>query len=168
MKLNTIEAITQALDDAQVRYLIVGGLAVAMHGYSRSTYDLDLVVQLQDENIRTALSVLEGFGYHPSAPIAAEDFADPSQRRKWVDEKGMQVINLVSDRYPETAIDIFAFEPFDFDVEYGRAYRQQLRPGLTLQVVNLDTLIEMKRNTGRALDQMDAEELAKIRGALDE
>jgi hypothetical protein len=47
MKLSSLEAIATALRDADVRYLVVGGLAVAAHGHGRATFDIDLVVQLQ-------------------------------------------------------------------------------------------------------------------------
>lgn len=41
-----IEQVSEALNRARVRYLVVGGVAVALHGYLRTTADLDLVVQL--------------------------------------------------------------------------------------------------------------------------
>lgn len=46
MKLSSLEAIVTALQASEVRYLIVGGLAVAAHGHGRATFDIDLVVQL--------------------------------------------------------------------------------------------------------------------------
>jgi len=45
MKLASFEAIARALDDAGVRYLVAGGLAVNAHGYLRFTKDVDIVVQ---------------------------------------------------------------------------------------------------------------------------
>ena len=42
MELRSIEAIIRALNDAQVKYLVVGGLAVNAHGYERFTKDVDL------------------------------------------------------------------------------------------------------------------------------
>ena len=52
MKLATFDAICIALNDAGVRFLVAGGLAVNAHGYLRLTYDVDLVVQLDRENIQ--------------------------------------------------------------------------------------------------------------------
>jgi hypothetical protein len=51
----SIEAIVRALNEARVRYLIVGGLAVVAYGYVRFTADLDLFVDLEEENLRRAL-----------------------------------------------------------------------------------------------------------------
>ena len=60
MKLAAFEAIAAALRDARVRYLVAGGLAVNAHGYVRLTYDVDLVIQLEADNIRTAFAALAG------------------------------------------------------------------------------------------------------------
>ncbi len=49
MKVDDIRTILRALNDADVRYLIVGGLAVVAHGYVRFTQDIDLVIQLERE-----------------------------------------------------------------------------------------------------------------------
>jgi hypothetical protein len=49
MELRSVEAVVAALNAAEVRYLIVGGLAVNAHGYQRTTVDLDMVIQLHTE-----------------------------------------------------------------------------------------------------------------------
>jgi hypothetical protein len=69
------------------RNLIVGGLAVAAHGYGRLTFDLDLVVQLQPDNVLRALKALGSLGHVPLVPVAAADFADPAKREAWIREK---------------------------------------------------------------------------------
>jgi len=65
MRLNSFAAVARALDDAGVRYLIAGGLAVNAHGYLRYTNDVDLVVQLVPENIVRAFAALASIGYSP-------------------------------------------------------------------------------------------------------
>ena len=80
MKLAAFEAVAAALQDAGVRYLVAGGIAVNAHGYLRLTYDVDLVIQLQPANIQPAFKALQGLGYRPTVPVTAEQFADPAQR----------------------------------------------------------------------------------------
>ena len=126
MKLADIEAVIRALDDAQVRYIVVGGLAVVLHGYSRATYDLDLVIQLRPTNILAAFRALKPLGYRPLVPVSPEQFADADIRQSWIDQKGMMVLNLWSDAHRDTNIDVFVTEPFDFDAEYDRALVQEL------------------------------------------
>ncbi len=53
MKLSTLEAIFNTLNQAGVRYLVAGGMAVNSYGYQRMTADLNLVIQLDSNNIKT-------------------------------------------------------------------------------------------------------------------
>jgi len=159
MKLATLEAITRALAGANVRYLIVGGLAVAARGYGRVTFDVDLVVQLQPDNVRRALAALESLAYRPLVPVPSRDFADPTIRGNWIQDKGMVVFQLHSDWHPETRLDLFVAEPFDFDDEYDQALVGEILPGLQVRFVRLDTLIRMKEATGREKDREDVRQL---------
>ncbi len=56
-----IEQVLGALNCAQVRYLVVGGVAVVLHGYLRTTADLDLVLHLERENALRAMRALAEF-----------------------------------------------------------------------------------------------------------
>jgi hypothetical protein len=89
----------------------------------------------------------------PSAvPFTPERFADPAKRKCWRKEKGMRVLKLWSDKYRLTSVNLFIYEPSDFDVEYARAWFLDLREGLNVPIVSLDTLLTMKRETGRPQD----------------
>lgn len=55
----------KALNDADVKYVVVDGLATVLHGYMRLTVDVDLVVDLAPEEITRAVRVLESLGYKP-------------------------------------------------------------------------------------------------------
>jgi hypothetical protein len=159
VKVASFEAIVRALQDAAVRYLVAGGLAVNAHGYLRFTKDVDLVVQLEPENVRRALNALAALGYRPAIPVKAEQFADPVQRALWAREKGMQVFQLWSDRHQETPIDVFVDEPFGFDQEYAQAVVKPLRADLPVRFVTIPTLIRMKEIADRPQDRIDIEHL---------
>jgi len=159
MKLASIEAVARALNDADVRYLIVGGLAVAAHGYARTTFDVDLVVQLHPDNVLRAMDTLESLGYRPLAPVKLADFADVSIRESWIRDKHMVVFQLRSDQHRETTLDIFVTEPFDFDAEYDRALTGDILPGVRVRFVRLETLIQMKEAANRPKDQEDIRQL---------
>jgi len=162
MELRSIEAVVGVLNAANVRYLIVGGLAVMAHGYQRTTVDLDLVVQLLPQNILTAMRALGSLGYQPRIPVSAEQFADSFQREGWRREKGMLVFQLHSDQHRSTPIDIFAHEPFDFNTEYDNAVLQAIAPDLIGRIIGLEALMEMKRRANRLKDLADLEALQKI------
>ena len=60
-----IEELLNALNAERVRYLVVGGVAVVLHGYTRATFDLDLVINLESSNLERALQVLASRGFRP-------------------------------------------------------------------------------------------------------
>jgi hypothetical protein len=154
--------VVAALNAAEVRYLIVGGLAVNAHGYLRATRDLDLVIQLESANLRRGLECLFEIGYRLAIPVSVEDFADASKREAWRVEKGMIVLKLWSDDHRRTPVDVFVYEPFDFSEEFEKACLSELQPGIFARIVSLEALIEMKLVAGRPHDLMDIEELRRV------
>ena len=169
MKVSSFEAIVRSFDEVGVRYLVAGGLAVNAHGYMRLTKDVDLVLDLQPENVARALAALDRLGYRPTVPVAAAQFADPEQRRRWIQEKEMKVFQLWSDEHRDTPIDLFVEEPFPFDEEYSRAVVKPLYGTVEVRFVSLGTLIGMKEAAGRAQDRVDIEHLrAKLEESLEE
>ena len=157
-----MEAVVRALNEAGVRYLIVGGVAVNVHGYVRLTMDLDLVIQLKPENIVTAWEAMEKIGYRARIPVSAREFADEKKRELWRREKGMLVLQFWSDEHRRTQVDVFVREPFDFDREHATAPHHEITPGVIARVVGWDTLIQMKKEAGRLKDLADLEMLEKI------
>ena len=69
----------QSLNDNQVRYLVIGGYAVALHGHPRYTKDLDVWIELTPENAAKMVKALEQFGFS-SLGLKAEDFLVPDRR----------------------------------------------------------------------------------------
>ena len=93
------------------------------------------------------------------ADVAAADFADPTKREAWIRDEGAVVFQLHSERHRETRIDLFVSEPFEFDLEYGRAKAGELLPGVPARFVRVETLIEMKEAAGREKNLEDARQL---------
>jgi hypothetical protein len=83
MKRDSVMAIVSALNDNQVRYLVVGGLAVVAHGYVRFTADVDLLLSVEPDNLRRAVDALSGLGYRARAPVDFNDFVNPAKRHEW-------------------------------------------------------------------------------------
>jgi hypothetical protein len=159
MKLASFEAIVRALEDAGVRYLVAGGLAVNAHGYLRFTKDIDFVVQLVPDNIARVFAALSTLGYRPLVPISADQFADAGLRESWIRDKGMQVLQFWSDDHQETPVDLFVSEPFPFEEEYQRALIKPLHGTVQVRFVSIPTLIRMKEGVGRPQDRIDIDHL---------
>lgn len=161
VKLDAIEAIAIALARREVRYLVVGGLAMSAYGADRVTFDVDLVIQLELGNIERAFAAFDEAGYRPSVPVTAASFGDQAQRARWRVEKSMIVLNFWSDRFPETSLDVFIYEPFDFEGEYAGARSEWLLPDVPLRYPSVSALIEMKRAAGRPKDLQDVDFLER-------
>lgn len=162
MRLASFEAIVHALNGANVRYLVAGGMAVNAHGYLRLTQDIDLVIALDAANVGRAFEALARLGYRPAVPVTAEQFGDAALRNHWIAEKRMQVLNFYSDQHRETTVDVFVSEPFDFDRELAAALHGDLAPGLSVRFVSIPTLIAMKQAANRPRDQDDIQHLKWI------
>ncbi|HPQ41045.1 MAG TPA: hypothetical protein PLV45_11795 [bacterium] len=159
MKLESVMTVCDSLNSAGVRYLLVGGIAVIAHGYTRLTMDIDMVISLEETNIRAALAVFRRLGYRPRLPVNPDDFADIDIRNVWIHEKNMRVFSLIhtDDSFP--MMDLFVEEPFDFNTEYDQADAFELSGNIQVPVVRLETLIRMKELAGRDKDRMDVENL---------
>ncbi len=153
-----------ALNAVGARYVIVGGLAVVLHGHARLTADVDLVLDLEQDTARRALLALTQLGLKARAPVDPIAFADPLQREAWITEKGMQVFTLYSPQNPLLSVDLFARDPIPFEQLWTRAKILDLS-GVTVRVASLEDLIAMKRAVGRPQDIMDIEALEAIQRA---
>jgi hypothetical protein len=162
MEVRSIEAIVRALNDAEVQYLIVGGLAVNAHGYERLTRDIDLVIGLEPDNIIRGLGALKSIGYHMVIPVTPEQFADSSTREMWRKEKNMIVLQFWSDTHRRTPVDVFVYEPFDFALEYRRARHEKIVGDVPATIVGYEALLVMKAAAGRDRDLLDIQALRKL------
>jgi hypothetical protein len=162
MEVRSVESIVQALNTAEVKYLIVGGLAVNAHGYERLTRDVDLVIGLERENIIRGLRSLLDIGYQLAIPVSPEEFAEASRREEWRTEKNMVVLKLWSDLHRRTPVDVFIYEPFDFAREIAAASWHNVAADLKAPIVRCQTLIEMKRRAGRPQDLVDIAEIEAV------
>ena len=95
-------------------------------------------------------------------PVDAEAFADPSQRRSWIEERGMTVFNLYDPDDPLRSVDLFVETPIPFDQLWSRSELIGL-PGGDVRVASLEDLIAMKKKAGRPVDIADIEALEALR-----
>ena len=162
----SIETVLEAFNRAKVRYLVVGGVAVVLHGHLRTTADLDLVVQLHPSNLLKALQSLSEIGFQPRAPVPLEHLADPAIRKSWIEEKNMKVFSLWHPDLTAFDVDLFVEEPFDFDEVWARRIEVEL-DSTNASVIGLNDLIELKQKAGRPRDLEDVGALQALIGVDD-
>jgi predicted nucleotidyltransferase len=142
----------KSLTAREVSFLVLGGYAVALHGYPRATADFDPWVDSSAINADRVLAALRDFGFTPTEE-AAQALRTPGK-----------VLRM---GYPPTRIELLTAPA---GVEFGpcraRAVTKDLF-GVAVPVIGLDDLIANKRAAGRPKDLIDAAELERIRSRLE-
>lgn len=156
--------LANALAAAQVRYLVVGGLAVIANGHVRFTQDIDLVVDFDGTNEVLCIEVLASLGFQPRAPVPLRAWVDSALRDAWRRDKDMLAFSVWRDhRGVQQEIDLFLHHPFPFAPAWERALWKTPGPGAApLPFVDRATLIAMKRAAGRPQDLVDALALERL------
>jgi hypothetical protein len=155
------QTIFRELNSLGIDYLVVGGLAVNFHGVPRMTYDIDLMVHLEPENILKLVTKLTQWGYKPKIPVDPRDLADEMKRNSWIFEKGMKALNFYSETLPIGEIDIIIDTPIPYEELRNRAIRIELQDE-RIPVVSIHDLIELKLRAGRKQDLADVEHLRMV------
>jgi len=145
MRLNPdFSAFVDACAEHGVRYLVVGGYALAAHGFPRNTKDLDVWVEAEPGNAERLLCALGDFGFG-TLDLSVGDFTEPGH-----------VIQL---GYPPVRIDLLT----SIDgVEFGEAFARSAivaSDGREVRVIGRDDLVANKRASGRLQDLADVERL---------
>lgn len=134
----------QSLNDNGVRYLVVGGYAVALHGYPRYTKDMDVWVEMTPENASKIVKALDQFGFG-SLGVKAADFTESDQ--------------MLQLGYPPARIDILTTLP---GVEFSECYPAHVTVNMddvSVDFIDLENLKKNKKATGRYQDLADLENL---------
>ena len=149
---------------ARIRFVLVGGLALVLHGLDRLTADVDLVIDLSTESARAAVRALTAAGYRPLAPVDPIALADPAQRKEWQAVRNMQVFSFWDSTNARPTVDIMLESAVPFEDLWAAASVMNIG-GHEVRVASIEHLIRMKTATGRAQDLTDIERLRAKLGA---
>ena len=134
----------ELLNCSEVRYVIVGGYAVAYHGHPRFTGDIDLFVESSADNADRILAALHQFGFG-DLELTAQDFQHPD--------------NIVQLGMPPNRIDLLtSLSGVSFEQVWQARLKTEL-DGLPVCFISKDLLLQNKRASGRAKDLADVVEL---------
>ncbi|SPD74985.1 conserved hypothetical protein [uncultured Desulfobacterium sp.] len=151
----------KGISKERIDYLVVGGLAVNLHGIPRMTYDIDLMILLDTENIIRLIRVLKRWGYSPRVPVQAEELADKKKRETWIREKNMKAFTFINDKEPLGEIDLIIDSPIPYNLLRERAVLFNIA-GVEVPVISISDLIALKALSGRKQDLSDIEHLRTI------
>ena len=154
--------VIDAFNREKVAYVVVGGLAVVLHGHTRLTADVDLVIGLDEANASKAVEIVSRLGYRPRVPVNPKGFADSKLRASWIKDKGLMVFSFYKNDNPLIGIDFFVDYPMEFDGLLSRSVIKDLGK-IPVRICSIEDLIEMKRKAGRSKDLEDVRILEMIR-----
>ncbi|HVF70648.1 MAG TPA: nucleotidyltransferase [Chthoniobacterales bacterium] len=141
------EKLLVSLARAGVNFIVVGGVAVALNGFVRTTEDVDILIARSKENVERLLGALAFFGQGHARDLAYEDFDEA-----------------------EGAVRVIEDFPLDiFTVMRGQAYGDLIRQsrqteiqGTTVNFLGAEGLIRLKQPSAREKDQIDIAALRKL------
>ena len=152
--MNDFAAALRDLNDAGVRYVVVGGLAVIRHGAVRATKDVDIAVAMDADNLARLASLVERWG-------ASNPDGTPLRSSE------LRPGGVLALKAPHCLVDVLSEQllqaPFD-DVA-ARSDRKRI-DGVEASICSLVDLVAMKRATGRGSDDLDLERLRAAHGEL--
>jgi predicted nucleotidyltransferase len=133
-----------SLNASDVRYLVVGGYAVALHGHPRYTKDIDIWIDSTPDNAERVVRALDAFGFG-SVKLTEGDFLVPNQ-----------IIQL---GYPPNRIDLLtSLSGVNFAACYPARVEVDI-DGVAVPFIDLENLRKNKQAAGRTQDLADLENL---------
>ena len=138
----------KTLNKHRLKYLVVGGIAVNLHGLNRLTRDLDLMIDINEENLAKFIFLMDKLGY--GSKVSIDDW------------KGKVAIAFRHNKIENKQIDVFMKNPIDFKKAYKK--RAIFKIGKTkVSCVGLLDLIKMKEIANRDRDWIDIGYLKKYK-----
>jgi hypothetical protein len=143
--------IYRALNRREANYLVIGGIAVGLHGIPRVTMDIDILIEPTLDNCRKALQALDEAGLKMAGDVAPEVVLETT------------MYSFMGD----VNVDILCgARASDFNDMWKNRTVKQVRD-VKIDIISIEDLIETKRHLDRPKDKEDIEMLEKIqRGEL--
>ena len=154
------DRLLRELLDAQVRFVLIGGLAAQVHGSPSLTGDVDICFALDRDNLRRLAGVLTS--------LTAIRRGMPTDVSAPLDDRALRAGDAftLSTRYGDLDLLAHPDPGLDFDTLLGRSILAEIL-GVPVRVAGLDDLMAMKRAAGRPKDRIELEILGALREEID-
>ncbi len=150
------------LNRRQINYVLVGGLAVNLHGIPRSTFDIDLALALDNQTLEQFWNVTKYFDMSPRQPITLDQLQNAETRQSWIEDKHFIAVTFGQNQPPHMEVDVLLnTHHLSFDYISSHAVLIQEK-GLRLKVADIETLIKLKRLSNREQDIQDIKLLEQL------
>lgn len=156
------EEVFKKLSDEKVDYLVIGGVALVLHGVVRLTIDLDIMLLPESDNLKKFVSAVEKLGYKSKLPLNANDI-NFKTLRGWRRTRNLEALSFWNPSKPQRSIDVL-IEPA---IDYSEASKKKkiVRAGaICIPIACTEDLIKLKKAAGRPQDLADIESLRILEG----
>ena len=160
--MNLFEKVFRELNKKKIKYLVVGGVAVNLYGYSRFTGDIDILVALSPDNLKKIDRIMKEMGYVERLPISITVLGDKKKLENFMKKKSLKAYTYISSHNPQLDIDIIVGESLRFD-NFKENETIIKVWNIQLPVISIDDLIKMKKRAGRDNDLLDLKALLEIK-----
>ena len=152
------------LSKADIKYIVCGGVACVLQGVERATYDLDISVSFEENNLRKLIEVMKNSKLIPRIPEPVENLLDENRRKEWFEKKGALVYTFLSGKTP-LQLDVFLNYPRTYDELFKNSDELEI-DNVKFKVSSIEDLLFVKRmiDPTRDKDLTDIKELEKIYG----
>lgn len=150
-----IKKVIQTFADKDVKYAIVGGYAVALHGAIRGTIDIDLVITINKPQFIAAEQALLAIDLQPRLPVNADQIFD--FREEYISNKNLVSWSFYNPVNPLEVVDIL----ITHDLKSMNTITRKIGQ-FTIKVASIPDLIAMKKQAGRPQDIEDIKALEKL------
>lgn len=148
--------VCRALKAKKVRYAIVGGYAVALHGAVRGTVDIDVIIQISEAQFVKAEAALKSLGLTPRLPVSGREVYQ--FREEYIKNRNLIAWSFIDYKDPSKIVDIILTE----DLKKLSVKNVKVGPE-SLPVLAVDDLIKMKKKSGRKQDLEDIKALEALK-----
>lgn len=155
MKTMFIQTVIQALEKANVRYVLVGGYAVALHGAVRGTVDLDFVIALEQSQFSSLENVMHKLGMISRLPVSADEVFQ--FRQEYVKNRNLIAWAFVNESNPLELVDIIITHDADKMKTSIKKHGD-----LKIRIASKKELIKMKQRSARPQDLEDIKALERL------
>lgn len=160
--MNIFQKVFTEFNKEKIKYLVVGGVAVNLHGYVRFTGDLDILVLLEEKNLKKLDHVMKKMGYSERIPVSVLELRDEKKVRDWLEKKNMKAYSFLPPETTLLQIDVIIEESLKFENFFNKKIIKKIDK-TRIPIICLDDLIQMKRKANRDQDIMDIKSLLELR-----
>lgn len=146
--------VIDAVESVKVKYAIVGGYALALHGIVRGTMDVDLVLSLSLKDFELVEKAFMKAHLKSRLPIRAQDVI--KMRKEYIEQRNLITWSFVDYQNPSRQADILITE----DVANLKIEKISVS-GRKIPVASLQDLLAMKLKAARPQDLVDIENIRK-------